>query len=329
MGCLHRVGQPQGVALLKGLKRFYGPSIEVNLQDNLEFGIVCRHREFLTLRVYNVGTRDLMILSVTSSGSGDFTVLPAPALPLAIAPGAQIDFTIGFAPTVRGVPETATIQIISNDPVTPSLDVSATGFGGTGALETIIADSGNFGSQCVGSFVDRDLTLNNRGPCRLSIENVTSSSPEFLAPSVSSYPLTVAPGASIALPIRFQPTSSGSKTSTLTVFSDDPASPKSVEVWGNSGTGKLAVTGSAFFGCVPACTSPNGPSRSATLATADSTSRVLHSVTPIDTGSSSTIRSPLHCVPALVWKSSCAIARAKNSPSPATWSSPAMIPLSR
>src|SRR5580698_516038 len=230
-------GSPKGVALLKGLKRFYGPSIEVNLQDNLEFGVACRHREFLTLRVYNVGTRDLMILSVTSSGSGDFTVLPTPALPLAIAPGAQMDFTIGFAPTVRGVPETATIQIVSNDPVTPSLDVTATGFGGRGALETIIADSGNFGSQCVGTFVDRDLTLNNRGPCKLSIENVTSSSPEFLAPSVSSYPLTVAPGASIALPIRFQPASPGSKASTLTVFSDDPASPKSVDVWGDSGTG--------------------------------------------------------------------------------------------
>jgi hypothetical protein len=72
---------------------------------------------------------------------------------------------------------------------------------------------------------------------------------------VSSYPLTVAPGASIALPIRFQPTTSGSKTSTITVFSDDPAGPKTVRVWGDSGTGKLATTGPAFFGCVPACTS--------------------------------------------------------------------------
>jgi hypothetical protein len=66
--------------------------------------------------------------------------------------------------------------------------------------------------------------------------------------------LTIAPGASIAFPIRFQPTTSGLKTSTLTVFSDDPAGPKSVTVWGDSGTGKLAVTGSAFFGRVPACT---------------------------------------------------------------------------
>jgi kumamolisin len=247
-------GSPKGNALLTGLKHFYGPAIAVNLQDNLDFDIVCRGPKFLTLEIFNVGNKDLMVLSVQRlSGPSDFTVLPAPATPLAIAPGDQVDFTIEYNPTTRGLTETATIQIVSNDPVTPLLDLVATGFGGTGALESVIADDGNFGDCCVGSFVNQGLTLNNNGPCALSILNVTSSSPEFAMPSVSTYPLIVAAGESINLPIRFQPSSFGSKSATITVFSDDPAGPKSVHVSGNAPAGKLAVAGSTFFGGVKAC----------------------------------------------------------------------------
>ena len=245
-------GSPNGVALLQALKNFYGPSIAVNLQDNLSFGTVCGEPKFRTLQIFNVGTKDLMVLSVTCLGSGDFTVLPAPVTPLAVAPGAEADFTIEYNPTIRGVAETATIQIVSNDPTTPTLDVVATGFGGTGALETVIVDQGSFGDCCMGSFIDKELTLNNEGPCALSISNVTSSSSDFLTPSVSSYPLTVASGASIDLPIRFQPDSPGPKSATITVYSDDPAGPKTVAVSGAAPSGKLAVTGSAFFGHVGA-----------------------------------------------------------------------------
>lgn len=247
-------GSPRGTVLLKGLKHFFGPAIAVNLQDDLRFGVVCQGPKFLTLQIFNVGNRDLMILSVHRlSGSTDFTVLSAPVTPLAIAPGAQVDFTVEYNPTSRGITETATIRITSNDPVTPLLDVAASGFGGTGALETVVVDHGNFGDCCVGSSVDQGLTLNNNGPCPLLIQNVTSSSPEFGTPSVSSYPLIVAGGTSITLPIRFQPTSLGARSATITVFSSDPAGPKSVHVFGNAPAGKIAVTGSAFFGGVEAC----------------------------------------------------------------------------
>jgi kumamolisin len=246
-------GSPNGVALLQGLKGFYGPAIAVDLQDGLQFGTVCDRPKFLTLRVFNVGTRDLMVLGVQSIGSSDFSVLTPPSLPLAIAPGDQVDFTIEYDPTTRGVPETATIQITSNDPVTPIYDVTATGTGGTGRAATLIADHGNFGACCVGSFVDECLIVNNDGSCPLSIRDVTSSSSEFLAPSVGSYPLVVAPGASIDIPIRFRPTSFGAKCGTITVFSDDPAGPKVVRVSGDAPAGKLVITGSTCFGEVPAC----------------------------------------------------------------------------
>jgi kumamolisin len=247
-------GSPNGNALLRGLKHFFGPAIAVNLQDNLSFGTVCQGPKFRTLQIFNVGNRDLMVVSVQwLSGSTDFSVLPAPATPLAIAPGAQIDFTIEFNPTTRGITESATIRITSDDPVTPLLDVIASGFGGTGALETVIVDDGNFGDCCADSSVTQGLTLNNNGPCPLSIQNVTSSSSDFQVPSVSSYPLIVAAGVSVTLPIRFQPASPGAKSATITVVSSDPGGPKSVHVFGNAPAPKIAVTGSAFFGEVEAC----------------------------------------------------------------------------
>lgn len=247
-------GSPKGAALLAGLRRFYGPVIAVNLQDDLAFGTVCGDQQFRTLQVFNTGTRDLMILSIGRvSGSSDFTLLPTPALPLAIAAGDQVDFTIRYQPTTRGVPELATFRITSDDPVTPELDLAASGTGGTGALETVIAHLGQFGNCCAGSFADQGLTLHNNGPCQLSIQAISSSSPEFSAPTVTSYPLIVAAGASITAPIRFQPTVLGPASATITVTSDDPTGPKVVAVSGNAPPGQLAVTGSTFFGGVKAC----------------------------------------------------------------------------
>ena len=247
-------GSPKGKALLAGLRRFYGPVIAVNLQDDLDFGTVCRDQEFRTLQVFNVGTRDLMILSISRvSGSADFTLLPTPALPLAIAPGDQVDFTIRYRPTTRGVPELATFQVTCDDPETPQVDLVARGTGGVAALETVIAAHGEFGDCCAGSFADQGLTLHNNGPCRLAIQAISSSAPEFLAPTVTSYPLIVAAGGSVTVPIRFQPSTPGPASAAITITSDDPAGPKVVPVSGNAPAGQLAVTGSTFFGGVPAC----------------------------------------------------------------------------
>lgn len=54
-----------------------------------------------------------------------------------------------------------------------------------------LADSGNFGNVCLGSFRDEQLTLNNAGACRLLISNITSTAIDFFAPGVASYPLAI------------------------------------------------------------------------------------------------------------------------------------------
>ena len=156
-----------------------GPSIAVNLENNLEFGTVCQGPQFLTLEIFNVGVSDLVITSVQRlMGSTGFSVLATPGTPLVIAAGEHVDFTVSYVPT-GVVAETATIRILSNDPTAPAVDLSVTGVPGTARLTTAIADSGNFGNACLRSFVDKDLILNNSGTCPLRVTSISSSSPEF------------------------------------------------------------------------------------------------------------------------------------------------------
>jgi hypothetical protein len=183
-------------------------------------------------------------------GSTGFEVSQSPGTPLEIQPGGHADFMVGFSATTRGTTEKATVRIVSNDPDAPTVDLIAIGLGGTPALKTVIAGQGAFGSVCVGGFADRDLVLNNSGPCPLHIRAIRSTSAAFGVPAVS-YPLTVAPGGSIAVPIRFQPPAPGPAAAALRIDSNDPASPATLNVSGHTPSGRLTITGTGDFGPVP------------------------------------------------------------------------------
>lgn len=218
-----------------------GPVIALTLQNDLDFGIVCGGPVFLTLTITNVGVTDLLIDSVQRlMGSPDFTVLPTPGTPLFVAPGDNIEFTIQYLPTSPG-PEAAIIRIVCNDPMAPFVDVAAIGAGGTSAIATAIADSGNFGHVCRGSFRDEILTINNPGFCPLLVQGITSTSAAFEVPGVASYPLVIGPGASIDLVVRFQPLALGAAAGNLTIISNAPSSPSVVPVSGFSPSPVLSL----------------------------------------------------------------------------------------
>jgi HYDIN/CFA65/VesB-like, Ig-like domain len=231
-----------------------GPSIAVNLEHNLEFGTICEGSQFLTLEVFNVGVADLVITSVQRlMGSTSFSVLTTPGTPLVIEPGEHVDFTVRFNPTTPAVlPEIATIRIVSNDPAAPEVDLAARGTLGMPRLVTAVADNGDFGNVCLRSFVDRELTINNSGSCPLRITSIASSSPEFVLPVVVSYPLVIAAGSSVDLPVRFQPATLGPKAATLTIVSNDLGSPRHVALSGTAPPPELdlIIANSGDFGNV-------------------------------------------------------------------------------
>jgi kumamolisin len=218
-------GTPKGKALLAGLHGFYGPAIAVNLQDDLDFGVACRGPGYRTVHVYNVGNRDLMILSAQRvSGSGDFTVLSAPATPLAIAPGAGIDFTIEYHPAAPGTTATATIQITSNDPVNPTLDLAAHGASGAGKLA--VTGSTYFGGVRACCYEERTIWIANVGDCAVHVADVAFSHPAKAWKLVNNaFPATLHPGASLAVVIRYHAIERYARVRELIVTSDDPHMP--------------------------------------------------------------------------------------------------------
>lgn len=82
-----------------------------------------------TIAISNTGFSALAVSSIALSGAnpGDFS-LTAPALPANLAPGASISVPTRFAPSAVGV-RTATINIASNDPSSPTKTVSVSGTG--------------------------------------------------------------------------------------------------------------------------------------------------------------------------------------------------------
>jgi photosystem II stability/assembly factor-like uncharacterized protein len=214
------------------------------IADSGSFGNVCLGSfvdELLTIN--NSGTCPLQISGIT--GSSNFLAPSVLSYPLLVDSGDSIDVVIRFQPSTPGT-QAGTITIFSNDPASPHV-VAVLGVVPEPKANLMIADAGDFGEVRLGRFVDRDLVINNRGPCQLSVTGLVSSAPIFVTPQVASFPLVVDGGDSLAIPIRFQPTNRGAATATLTVFSDDPASPAVINVSGTAWP-PLPVAGSALVG---------------------------------------------------------------------------------
>ena len=229
----------------------FPPRLALLNADAGDFGNVCLGSfKDMVLCLSNSGYSVLTVSNITSS-SGEFPVPSVLSYPLTIEAGTSLSVPIRFQPASFGS-KSGTITVISDDPA-GAKTVKLSGAAKPPRLAVIIADAGNFGRACVGSFVDEMLSLSNSGHCTLTITGITSSSAEFLVASVLSYPITVEAGGSLQVPIRLQPTSFGPKSATITVTSDDPAGPRTVAICGAAPSGKLAVTGSLCFGGVKAC----------------------------------------------------------------------------
>ena len=214
------------------------------------FGNVCLGSiadELLTIN--NPGTCPLSISNIT--GSGDFLAPTALAYPLLVGPGESIDVAIRFQPSAPFGAKAGAITVFSNDPAGPHV-VPVSGVVPAPKANLIIANTGSFGDVCVGSFADEPLVITNSGRCTLSITGISSTSGDFLVPEVLSYPITIGPGDALPVPVRFKPLRFGAKAATISVASDDPAGPRSINVSGEAPAGKLTVSGSTTFGGVTA-----------------------------------------------------------------------------
>ncbi len=109
----------------------YQPDIDVSpvIYDfgNVEYGFSSN----VLITICNMGNGDLTLdsLEFTPDSSNDFTLTSAPTLPYVIVPVASVDIEVTFTPTVEGI-STATLEISSDDPDEPVVQVVLIGAGG-------------------------------------------------------------------------------------------------------------------------------------------------------------------------------------------------------
>lgn len=211
------------------------PIIGVNT-DHLQYGTLCPgETKDKTLTVSNSGTADLHVSDIDRiSGSSQFALVAGPAFPTTIPPGGHADYTIRFGAALPTGSKSATFRIFSDDPVTPTVDVAASGT--VDAPEIAASPSTiDYGEVCAEDGPGHLKTLhicNNSVHCPLSVTDISISNAEFEV--VGSTSFVVPPGDCHDVTVKFTPTSIGEKTADLTVTSDDPGGPVIIALKGKT-----------------------------------------------------------------------------------------------
>jgi hypothetical protein len=243
------------------------PDIFVSLATH-DFGNVSTGSpsEQVEISISNTGQGDLNISSAQLSGSeaGMFSWAlggsnPCSSFPTTLSSDASCTLIVQFTPASLGQ-KSATLIINSNDPDTPASDVLLSGTGVTPDI-FVSPNSQDFGSVDVGnSSAPQQFTLSNNGTGDLVVSSMAISGGDAgmfnimltgISPCPSLTP-TLGPGASCTLSVDFSPTSSGAKSATLRISSNDPDA-EDVDV-------ALSGTGVSSYATITVL-SPNGGGR--------------------------------------------------------------------
>jgi hypothetical protein len=225
--------------------------IVVVAPDSGNFGSVpvCQFQD-LVFTVQNSGGCNLVLSNIITI-SLEFLQPFITNFPVVIAPGDSLDVTIRYAPRLPAGPSSSVVFFDSNDPDNPTVSVNVSGTVLPGAgISAYIADSGNFGSIGVScGFVDLPLSINNNGYCDLVITNLSADFP-FIVPDPLVFPLLIAPGASLQVPIRFSPPYVDNFTGDVRIFpSNQPTTLVAVQGTGISGqSAATVIADSGYFG---------------------------------------------------------------------------------
>ncbi|MHA1821416.1 MAG: C10 family peptidase, partial [Promethearchaeota archaeon] len=172
--------------------------------------------------IYNDGNDSLTINKITrKSGSADFTY-SYPSTPFDIPAKSSKTITVKFCPSTEGS-KSATFNVNSNDPDEGNVPFDVSGNGITKPdIRTPISNI-DFGDVDVGSSVDKTTRIYNDGNGTLTINSIPRSSGSsdftYIGPST---PFDISPNSYRDITIRFSPSTSGSKSATFNVNSNDP-----------------------------------------------------------------------------------------------------------
>lgn len=192
--------------------------------------------------ITNTGGSSVTVSSVTDGNGAEFPLVSQTCTTAPVAAGGACQLSIVFQPAAVGA-RNSTLTITSNGTGSPQTLV-ASGTGTTagpppGQLQTSPTWV-DFGSQDVGvQSMPSQVTVTNSGGTAVTIASVSNNHPTEFPITSSSCGGTLAPGASCALDVAFNPTTSGQRVATISLTSTGLGSPQSIAV---SGTGTIPTT---------------------------------------------------------------------------------------
>ena len=190
-----------------------------------------------TVTVTNEGSANLNITSTGFVGTdaAQFTIVSGGGSTI-LGPGLSYDLVVRFTPTTIGA-RTGALRLLNNDPDENPKDVPLNGNGTPVPVPDIAVTplSWNYGQIVIGSSASITFTVSNQGSENLSVTStdlVGSDAGLFnIVSGGGSFTLT--PGATRDIVINFAPSTTGFKTGTLRLTSNDPdENPRDVSLIG-------------------------------------------------------------------------------------------------
>jgi hypothetical protein len=172
-----------------------------------------------TETVTNIGQAPLLISSIAYSGPTDFVETNnCPLSPNTLAVGASCTLTVSFTPTLVGS-ESGAITVTSNGGTPQSINVSGSSVSaGNPVLSPTLL---TFPATLIGqSSAAQTATLTNAGSGPMAITN-SYSSPDF--PVTNNCPTTLAVNASCTFTLTYTPTTHGTESAYLSIYTDSAA----------------------------------------------------------------------------------------------------------
>jgi hypothetical protein len=175
------------------------------------------------------GTGPLTVNSI--SAGGDFSATPnAPCTgpaPWTLAPGVSCSINITFTPSLQG-PQQAMLTVNDDAPTSPQTS-TLTGTG-TQAGASLTPPTLDYGGQAVNvSSPPKSVTLKSTGSGTLTISTISASGDYS---QTNNCPKQLQPLGSCTIQVTFTPTTTGSRTGTLTVTDDAPGGSQTVSLTG-------------------------------------------------------------------------------------------------
>jgi hypothetical protein len=241
-------GAAPAVINLSGTANIAGPQLSLS-SSNLDLGTATVNTKVSSsVTLSNTGNADLTISVITVNGAA-FGVSGI-ATPKTIAAGQSATMTVNFSPTTAGA-TSGSILLASNDP-NGTATITLTGTGTTTPTGHLGANpsSLSFGNIAVGSNNTLSVTVTNSGQATVNISQVQVTGAAFTATGITA-PTALSAGQSGTLQVKFAPTATGSSTGSISLVSDAPGSPLTINLTGTGAQSSLSASPSSLsFGSV-------------------------------------------------------------------------------